>query len=548
MKILYRNPITLFVLLAMFIIAASPQPSSKLQTDNSNPPDEVVKLVFIHHSTGENWLTDDYGDLGKALGEGNYFVSDTNYGWGPNTIGDRTDIPNWTEWFTSANTPTYMNALFNETEQHSSYTRIVPDPGGENQIIMFKSCFPNSALEGNPNDPPGAYEELSVSGAKYVYNTILPYFAAHPEKLFVIITAPPLSDSTHAENARAFNQWLVNNWLAENNYTLHNVAVFDFYNILTDPNAHHRINNGQIEHINGTHNTLHYPSGDDHPSVEGSRKATEEFLPMLNVFYHRWKESVPTQTAPQAESTTQTESQPEPPAATSGIIDNFDAGPITSTNGWEAFRDEATSTSIACGAESGTSHSGNALQIDFNITANSWGTCALMYETPQNWSTGNGLVFYYRTSQAGTIFDIDLYAGPSENRETYLYTIETSTESATDWALMEVRWEDFHRASWEEDAGATFTKADQIIGVAFGLGTPPDAPNISTVWVDDLALLGMPPTATENTPQESSAPTAAPEQLTPIEQPQKPSLPCAGALVMPLSVLAGLSLWKRQHR
>ena len=30
-----------------------------------------------------------------------------------------------------------------------------PDPGGENQIIMFKSCFPNSAvLSGNPVDPP----------------------------------------------------------------------------------------------------------------------------------------------------------------------------------------------------------------------------------------------------------------------------------------------------------------------------------------------------------------------------------------------------------
>jgi hypothetical protein len=98
-----------------------------------------------------------------------------------------------------------------------------------------------------------------------------------------------LSDPTYAENARAFNLWLVNDYLNENNYTLNNVAVFDFYNILTDPNAHHRVKNGQIEHILGTRNTLYYPSGDDHPSVEGSRKATEEFLPMLNVFYHRWQ-------------------------------------------------------------------------------------------------------------------------------------------------------------------------------------------------------------------------------------------------------------------
>jgi hypothetical protein len=55
----------------------------------------VVKLVFVQHSTGENWLADDYGGLGLALGNNNYFVSDTNYGWGPNSIGDRTDILNW---------------------------------------------------------------------------------------------------------------------------------------------------------------------------------------------------------------------------------------------------------------------------------------------------------------------------------------------------------------------------------------------------------------------------------------------------------------------
>jgi hypothetical protein len=296
-----RHPITLFVLLALLLIAAAPQPSQKpspkSQIDNPNPPDEVVKLVFIHHSTGRNWLVDDYGNLGRTLGENNYFVSDTNYEWGPNAIGDRTDIPNWTEWFASADTPTYMDALFNESGQNSdSYTRTLSDPGGENEIILFKSCYPNSELKGSPDDPAGTSEELSVGGAKYVYNTILPYFASHPEKLFVIITAPPLSGVRgwwYSENARAFNQWLINDWLRENNYTLNNVAVFDFYNVLTDPNAHHYVNNGQIEHVIESSNTLYYPRGprDDHPSVEGSLKATEEFVPMLNVFYHRWKEA-----------------------------------------------------------------------------------------------------------------------------------------------------------------------------------------------------------------------------------------------------------------
>ncbi len=292
--------------------------------EDPSPPDTTIKLIFIHHSTGENWLRDDYGGLGQALADNNYFVSDTNYGWGPNSIGDRTDIPDWLEWFSSSDTPMYMDAVYHEYGQNSSYTRLLDDPGGENQIILIKSCFPNSALEGNPDDPPSADGWLTVGHAKYVYNEILQYFGAHPEKLFVVITAPPLQDRTYADNARAFNQWLVNDWLPGNNYTLPNVAVFDFYNILTGPNNHHRFVNSQIEHVfDMGRNTSYYPSSsdDDHPSERGSRKATDEFTPLLNIFYHRWAEGqdslpssgsqpVVTATPLESESTSNT-SQPD---------------------------------------------------------------------------------------------------------------------------------------------------------------------------------------------------------------------------------------------
>ncbi len=53
------------------------------QDGGANPPAEPVKLVFIHHSCGENWLADGHGNLGRSLAENNYFVSDTNYGLGP---------------------------------------------------------------------------------------------------------------------------------------------------------------------------------------------------------------------------------------------------------------------------------------------------------------------------------------------------------------------------------------------------------------------------------------------------------------------------------
>lgn len=259
---------------------------------NPNPPAQPIKLAFVHHSTGENWLRDGNGNLGRTLGSNNYFVSDTNYGWGPDGIGDRTDIVNWLEWFRSPQAPEYLAALYAESGQNSEYTRTLSDPGGENEIIMIKSCFPNSNLEGTPADPPARGDGLTVSNAKFIYNELLAYFATRPDKLFVVITAPPVTDGTWANNARAFNRWLVQDWRAQNQYSHRNVVVFDFYNILTSRDAHHRYRNGTIEYLaDPGRNTTTYASAhdDDHPSAAGNQKATAEFVPFLDVAVHCWR-------------------------------------------------------------------------------------------------------------------------------------------------------------------------------------------------------------------------------------------------------------------
>ena len=285
--------------------------------DNPNPPTSPVKLVFIHHSVGDSWLDTGIGNLGNQLGDNDYYVSDTYYDWGPDDIGSYTDIGNWWDWFRGPNSTTYTQALYNTTNRHADYTRPMADPGGENEIIMFKSCYPNSHLAGDPDAPlptdPNPLrgedytsEHHTVGNAKGIYNDILEYFETRQDKLFVVITAPPLvaseTDSTHAANARAFNTWLVEDWL--NDYPYSNVAVFDFYDILTSNGGnwytndlnwptgnHHRYRSGAIEYITDQgSNTAAYPDGgnDSHPSQAGNEKATAEFLPLLNIFYHRW--------------------------------------------------------------------------------------------------------------------------------------------------------------------------------------------------------------------------------------------------------------------
>ncbi len=298
--------------------------------DNAGPPAQPVKLIFIHHSTGENWLADSNGILGKKLKQNNYFVSDTNYGWGPfdqdvgsERIGDHTDIGHWYNWFVGPHSSTYLNALYAENQRHSSYVRLARAPAGENAIIMFKSCFPNSNLDGNPSDPAttgvnrlrgqdSGSPYMTVANAKGIYNDLLTYFKTRQDKLFIVITAPPLAkwetSSAQAANARGLNLWLAKSWLK--NYKFKNVAVFDFYNVLTsnggDPDHndlgktlgnHHRWWLNAVQHVRTVkRNVSAYPTDDSHPSIAGNRKATNEFIKLLNVYYHRWQgaQSAPT--------------------------------------------------------------------------------------------------------------------------------------------------------------------------------------------------------------------------------------------------------------
>jgi PKD repeat protein len=297
---------------------------------NPDPPSETVRLVFIHHSTGENWLVDENGGLGIALRDARYFVSDTNYGWGPadtdvgyDTIGDHTDIGHWYNWFSGPHRNGYMTALYAHGDTWCGYSRREDDPGGENRIVMFKSCFPNSNLSGSPTDPippiasnplkgnDSGSEQMTLANAKGIYVEILKYFATRQDKLFVVVVQPPLSrdesDAEHAANARALATWLQRDWLAD--YPYRNVFVFDFFDVLTSNGSstrtgddaandagwadgnHHRYRNGAIEHLQtvaNDHSAYRSDRWNSHPTQAGNRKAVAEFVPLLNIAYHCW--------------------------------------------------------------------------------------------------------------------------------------------------------------------------------------------------------------------------------------------------------------------
>jgi hypothetical protein len=258
-------------------------------------PERPVHLLFMHHSCGGQLLAAPGPDVGTnsihsthpnggglraRLENASYLVHEASY---DSRIGQATDIFDWPPKFRDR-----MADILACDSQDLRHTN-----GRRNQIVVFKSCFPNNVFR-SEGHAPGKAEgpDLTVWNAKAAYAALLPEFAKHPDVLFVCVTAPPLApksapkplwrqlvsmvrgpayDAVEAARlAREFNNWLVDQdgWL--NNTTLTNVVIFDYYDILTGE---------------GVSNVSVYPTGDgfdSHPSSAGNQRAAEAFERFLN--------------------------------------------------------------------------------------------------------------------------------------------------------------------------------------------------------------------------------------------------------------------------
>lgn len=267
-------------------------------------PKMPLRLLFIHHSCGGQLLAStgdpkeeanciylshpNGGGLRDLLNKQGYEVHEASYG---SEIGENTDLFDWLPKFRDR-----MGKVLT-VELNDKYY----NDGRQNQIIVFKSCYPNNLFVDvgkDPGNPVGP--ELTVTNAKATLRMLLPEMQKHPETLFVYLTTPPIAPKGYTERlgklvlkkilgrpsvaevvsaqgrlARLFANWVVSpvGWLKD--YPLKNVVVFDYYDVLTN---------------HGASDLSCYPteSGiDSHPSRIGNEKVAAEFVTFLNRAVHR---------------------------------------------------------------------------------------------------------------------------------------------------------------------------------------------------------------------------------------------------------------------
>ncbi len=263
-------------------------------------PDTSRRLLFIHHSCGGQLLGapaeqedergarclylshPNGGGLRAKLEEQGYEVHEASYG---SEIGENTDAFDWVPKFRDK-----MDKVLTVDENDRFFT-----DGRRHQIVVFKSCYTETRFAGVGAAPGNAAgPDKTLWNYKAHMTALLGEMKKHPEILFVYLTPPPQSSviskerlfrfitnelrgrphpwqakAAQAEIARAYATWIASTdgWLA--GYPLKNVAVFDYFDLLTD---------------HGASNLSRYsaPDGDNHPLRAGNEKAAAAFVPFLN--------------------------------------------------------------------------------------------------------------------------------------------------------------------------------------------------------------------------------------------------------------------------
>lgn len=182
---------------------------------------DFANVIFLHHSTGRNLIRQ--GEICERLSAAGFQFWDHDYnsegltrpdgtpaGYSYGIPDDNTDPDGLARLFAQRVHQLPLNA-FSGLMQH--------------EVIIFKSCFPVSHIT----------SEAQLERYKTCYLQMRKVMDQYPDRIFIIVTPPPLNpastDAEAAAQARAFANWLSSEDLLAGHP---NVFTFDFFDYLAE--------------------------------------------------------------------------------------------------------------------------------------------------------------------------------------------------------------------------------------------------------------------------------------------------------------------------
>ncbi len=182
---------------------------------------QFTNIVFLHHSVGHNLI--EQGDVRSKFTEAGFSFWDQGYNW--EQLRDPHGNPtNYSYYVPDDNTdPDGLAAIFAQPVYRLPLNTL----SGllQHEVIAFKSCFPVSHIS----------DDAQLARYKTYYLSMRNVMDKHPDKIFIILTPPPLNPAeTNAEaaaRARTFADWLKSDEYLKGHP---NLFTFDLFGYLAE--------------------------------------------------------------------------------------------------------------------------------------------------------------------------------------------------------------------------------------------------------------------------------------------------------------------------
>lgn len=185
---------------------------------------EYRNVVWLHHSVGNNLI--EQGGVRELFTAAGYQFWDQGYNW------QQLRDPN-------GRTTGYAYTVPDDNTDPDGLARIFSQPAYDlplntlsgllqHEVIVYKSCFPASQI--------GTDEDLEKS--KAYYRQMLGTIDQHPDKVFILLTQPPLipreTNPDQAARARALADWILSDEFKQGRA---NLFTFDLFGLLAEDQA-----------------------------------------------------------------------------------------------------------------------------------------------------------------------------------------------------------------------------------------------------------------------------------------------------------------------
>jgi hypothetical protein len=212
-----------------------------IQCNYNAQNNNVCKIIFLHHSTGEAiWRGDSKSiqikgiHLGAEYDVPKWFINNNITKGTSYQISERT-FPNaepygWQNypydyyniWVKNAGNKTYMG--------EPTLEMLAKDY----KVIIFKHCYPVSILSSDSTKIDINSTEKTIENYKLQYNALKQKLLQFPHTKFILWTGPVMVQSqlseSNAQLTRSFFDWVRATWDTEND----NIFLWDFYELETE--------------------------------------------------------------------------------------------------------------------------------------------------------------------------------------------------------------------------------------------------------------------------------------------------------------------------